>query len=187
METAIIQKAFDWVKLPAGDGFLNEQEYCATRDVFQARLDHLRIELEKQNMKNTPLLIAVLGEIGNNAYDHNLGNWRDAPGIYFVSDNNEKTFVVADRGQGIRKTITRVKPEVQNDQDALKTAFTEPISGRAPEQRGNGLKFVKSVIESEGWKLECYSGNAVIRISKTETDIEGYSNNNQGCITVIRL
>lgn len=187
MQDPIIQKAFEWIARPSGEGFLNDQQHCATRDIFQARLDHLRIELEKQNVDVTSLLIAILGEIGNNAYDHNLGNWRDIPGTYFLADENRKTFVIADRGQGIRKTITHVKPQVKNDREALNVAFTESISGRAPEQRGNGLKFVKSIIESQGWSLECYSGNAVMNISKDQTIADEFSNVISGSIVIIHI
>ena len=34
-------------------------------------------------------------------------------------------------------------------QEALKIAFTEVLSGRAPESRGNGLKFVRKIIKDE--------------------------------------
>jgi len=138
-------------------------------------------------MKDAPLLIAVLGEIGNNAYDHNLGNWRDVPGAYFAIDQDKRLFVIADRGQGIKQTIARVKPDIQNDENALRAAFTETISGRSPEQRGNGLKFVKAAIEQNQWRLECYSGTAVIRFEGGETFLQAHQQAMQGTVTAIHL
>jgi len=42
------------------------------------------------------------------------------------------------------------------DMEAVETAFTKRISGRLSEQRGNGLKFVRNVIETRGWSLEFF-------------------------------
>jgi len=44
------------------------------------------------------------------------------------------------------KTLKKVKPELNNHLDALKTGFTEIISRRSPESRGYGLKYVRDVI-----------------------------------------
>jgi hypothetical protein len=161
-----IQKAFDWLCRESGEKFLLSEEHCPTRDVFESRLNHLRLQLESKDFSDTALLVAVLGEIGNNVYDHNLGNWRDVPGAYFRYDVTEQAAVIADRGQGIRLTINRAKPEIIKDTEALQVAFTETISGRQPEQRGNGLKFVKAVVEKQQWQLTAYSGTAFLKISK---------------------
>ena len=104
--------------------------------------------------------------IGNNAFDHNLGSWRDVPGIYFDLDVQEKAVVIADRGQGVRATLSRIEPTLENDRQALEIAFTRQISGRSPEQRGNGLKFVKSVIEKQKWDLDFFSGTGKARIGQ---------------------
>ena len=57
-----------------------------------------------------------------------------------------RKIVLADRGQGILTTLKRVRPELINSSEAMRLAFTETISGRYPETRGNGLKFVRSII-----------------------------------------
>jgi len=49
--------------------------------------------------------------------------------------------VLADRGQGVLTTLKRVRRELTNSSEAIRVAFTETISGRYPETRGNGLKF----------------------------------------------
>ena len=92
---------------------------CQTRDVFKAKLDNFYVETKDS------LLIAVAGEIGNNSFDHNLGNWPDVTGIIFSYSLRKRIVVLADRGQGILKTLKRVKPELVDFQGALKTAFTE--------------------------------------------------------------
>ncbi len=56
---------------------------------------------------------------------------------------------------------------MESDADALRVAFTEMISGRAPEKRGNGLKFVKKVITENMLYLAYYTGTAMATISKS--------------------
>jgi hypothetical protein len=45
-------------------------------------------------------------------------------------------------------------------------AFTEVISGRAPEKRGNGLKVVRRIAEAEKMSLQLRSGLGVAKIPK---------------------
>jgi len=42
--------------------------------------------LESKGIAYDPLLLAIIGKIGNNAYDHNPDNWRNVPGTYFAID-----------------------------------------------------------------------------------------------------
>ena len=104
--------------------------YCPDISVFQARLARLENELGeiKRLGKIFPLISAVTGEIGNNSFDHNLGNWPDVRGIFFAWNLDKGKIILADRGQGILATLKKVKPELTNHQDALLTAFTEMIS-----------------------------------------------------------
>jgi len=81
----------------------------------------------------------------------------------------------------------RVRPGIKSDEEALHTAFTEIVSGRAPEARGNGLKFVREVVLNNTLKLCFYSGSAeaVIdgdtkKVKFNKTDIY-YS----GCLALI--
>lgn len=122
--------------------------YCQTSSVFQARLSRFESELGNiPRLKDFfPLISSLAGEIGNNSFDHNIGNWPGMPGIFFGYDVNRGRVVLADRGQGVYKTLKRVRPELSTDQEALHIAFTEIISGRAPESRGNGLKFVRRIV-----------------------------------------
>lgn len=182
-----IDKVIEWASFTAvtqpPDDF-----YCQTRDVFQARLDTLRILLDKEDKFGdaTSLIIAVVGEIGNNAFDHNIGNWRDVAGVYFQYDMKEGAIVCADRGQGIRATLQKVLPEIQTDAEALHIAFTERISGRAPENRGNGLKFVRTVVEQQKWHLVMRSGNAEAVVGKEFTIRESIPSIH-GCVVVINF
>jgi len=168
----------------------NSEYYCKTRDIFQARLDKMIIYLLKEQLKEEDayILSAIAGEIGNNSFDHNLGSWVGEIGIFFAYGkvNNVLTIVLADAGQGVYKTLKKVKPELKNDIEALRTAFNEKISGRAPESRGNGLKFVKANIKDRGMHLDFYSGSAKAELNYAEK-IEAVNGSYQGCLAIISL
>lgn len=142
--------------------------YCYTQDIFRARLDRMAFELDRDSAAKTlvPLIVAVAGEIGNNSFDHNFGNWPDVPGVFFAYDINKRIIVLADRGVGVRTTLLRVRPDLKDDIMALSVAFTERVSGRSPEQRGNGLKFVNNVATKNPIGVSLQSGAAVAEIAK---------------------
>ncbi len=146
---------------------LPPDNYCYTQDIFRSRLDRMAFELDgNPTVKNmAPLIVAVAGEVGNNSFDHNLGNWPDIPGIFFAYDANKRLIILADRGVGIRATLLRVRPELKDDIAALKVAFTERVSGRSPEQRGNGLKFVNDVATNNPIGISLQSGVAAAEIA----------------------
>lgn len=170
---------------------LPQEYYSETADVFNSRLERFGRELAKtENMEITfPLIVAIAGEIGNNSFNHNIGNWPNIPGIFFRYDLTKRKIVLADRGQGILQTLKRVKPSLGNDSEALKTAFTEFISARAPEDRGNGLKFVRNVVEENNFSLFFQSGNAELNLKKNDKNLNIQESNIYfpGCFAVINF
>ncbi|OGI29493.1 MAG: hypothetical protein A2288_01610 [Candidatus Moranbacteria bacterium RIFOXYA12_FULL_44_15] len=182
--------AYQWITAAPREVDVNSEYYCQTRDVYQARYDKMLRELFKMDdIKGDPYVIsAVAGEIGNNSFDHNIGNWRDVPGIFFGYNFSDDSFaiVIADRGQGIWGTLKKVKPGLADDKEALKVAFTERISGRAPESRGNGLKFVRENIESGKMHLTFLSGKAKAELND-EMVIEENDEEIRGCLAIIKI
>lgn len=165
--------------------------YCADSSVFQARLTRLehRLSEMKRLGRMFPLISAIVGEIGNNSFDHNLGNWPDVSGIFFASNLKKGRIVLADRGQGILATLKRVRPKLTNHQDALRVAFTEVISGRAPEYRGNGLKFVRDVVVNNEINLFFQTGDARLEIKKNDSEVKvkKATVNFHGCLALIKF
>ena len=177
----IVPKLINWLSQDKQVLPIDQEGQCENRDIFLARLDNLFVKLPD------PLLIAVCGEIGNNSFDHNLGRWRDLSGVYFNPLNTtDKIIILADRGQGVRATLSRIIPDLPNDVEAVKTAFTKVISGRSPEQRGNGLKFVASAVKKNGWDLYFHSGKGVAQISKGELSFSLSDQDIKGCLAVIK-
>ena len=178
--------ALDWVISQAEfpEGF-----YCQTSATFQTRLMKMQdLMIQNPNAKDLfSLFVSMAGEIGNNSYDHNLGQWPDLPGIFFGYDLNKKQIVLADRGLGILKTLKRVRPELMTDEEALHTAFTEVVSGRSPEDRGNGLKYVREVVSENPINLTFQTGNAELKMvgKNSQLNITRSKNNFRGCLALI--
>lgn len=131
----------------------NSDYFCISRDIFQARLDSFILKTNKY------LESALIGEVGNNTFDH---NWKflegKMRGAYFNFSFYNKYIVLADYGRGIKDSLSSVI-KLSNDIEAVETGFTKQISGRKPEQRGNGLKFVAETIVERKWKMFFQSGN----------------------------
>lgn len=186
-KTELLQNIWRWAQSGDPQAITNKQ-LCPTRDVFQARSARLLSIFNKESLNEglSFLLLAVVDEIGNNSYDHNLGNWLDTPGAVLAHDEKNRIIILADRGQGVRKTISKVRANLKNDEDALQVIFTEIISGRAPEQRGNGLKFVKKVVEENNLALVYYSGNGICEIINGKMEIKHNNNSIPGILAVIK-
>ncbi len=166
-----------------------EEWYCPHSDVFQARLIKMEnVMLNDYHAKNIfSLLTSIAGEIGNNSYDHNLGQWPDTPGIFFGYDLKKHHIVLADRGIGILKTLQRVRSELPHHQEALRVAFTEIISGRQPEARGNGLKYVRNIIAKYPIHLLFQTGDAKLALHgrSPDLDIKTAEDDIRGCVAFI--
>lgn len=165
--------------------------YCNNVNVLNYRLNKLENDLmtvpEFEEIYS--LLTSMVGEIGNNSFDHNIGNWSDIPGIFFGYNVKKREIVLADRGQGIFATLSRVK-EMKDHKEALKVAFTEIISGRAPEARGNGLKYVRKIItENNNFKLKFQSGDAelLLKCKDKNLEIKTKTQKIEGCLTLINF
>ncbi len=86
-------------------------------------------------------------------------------------------------GKNSNKYFTSLK----TDSEALEVAFTQYISARAPEDRGNGLKFVKDIVVANAFDLLFYTGNATLHLGRKtpEIKIEISDKNFHSCIAII--
>jgi DNA-binding transcriptional MerR regulator len=67
--------AFSWL-LGNDETEIPKMFYCQDSSIFQSRLERMQQEL---NNENVSLLTAITGGIGNNSFDHNIGNWPKVP------------------------------------------------------------------------------------------------------------
>lgn len=178
--------AQDWVTV---SGKIPDQLYCQNSGVFTSRLTTMQDVLGKvSGLKQMySLLVLVAGEIGDNSFAHNIGKWPDVPGVFFGYDIHKRHIVLADRGLGVLATLKRVKPELDNDRSALDVAFTQVISGRSPEARGNGLKLVRKVVSENPIGVVFRTGNAELILSKESSNLDIHENPKpfRGCFAII--
>lgn len=159
----LIKFASEWIQ----DGVeFPSAFYCQTSSIFNARLTKMEYGLMRKPgfEKLYSLIVLIAGEIGDNSFAHNLGKWPDTPGIFFGYDLSKGIIALADRGLGILETLRQVRPELPSHTVAVKVAFTEFVSGRAPEKRGNGLKLVREVVAERPIDLFYASGDAEVRM-----------------------
>jgi len=159
----LLKLANKWAVL---GGEIPQVFYCSNSAVFQTSLLKMQDSLISSGKasKIFSLIVATAGEIGNNSFDHNIGNWPDVPGIFFAFDVHKRHIVLADRGQGILATLKRVRSGLSNHTEALRVAFTEVLSGRDPEKRGNGLKFVRRIAREYPINLFFQTGDAILEL-----------------------
>ena len=163
----IFRLAQEWAG--AESSFLPEPDfYCSTSDRFKTRHERMAHEIDTHPSweKFGSLLSSAAGEIGNNSFDHNLGNWPDVPGAFFSYDLGKRIIVLADRGVGVLATLRLIRPKLKTDEEALRVAFTEIITSRASEHRGNGLKYVRDALMQAGADLTFQSGDSILEIRK---------------------
>ncbi len=165
--------------------------FFSNRNIFQDELMMVAKQLlQKETISEDVAYIisAMIGELGNNSFDHNMGNWPNERGIVFGYnfDKENMQIVIADNGQGILKTLKGVRPNLKNDKQALKVAFTEIVSGRAPEARGNGLKFVRQNIADCKMQLLFISGKAKV-ILNGEMQINDGDGEYEGCLAILNF
>jgi hypothetical protein len=165
------------------DGFKKDIEHFSkTRDVFTARIQSYIIETQNY------LEAAIIGEIGNNTFDHNFIFGNNFPrGVYCNVSYQHNYTVLADFGKGVKQSLLLVQPSLQSDIEAVEMAFTKRISGRSPEQRGNGLKFVSETIRQNNWHLYFQSGSGCCSIDCDGNTFFKSAISLTGCLAIINF
>lgn len=158
-----------------------EISHCPTKDIFGARLDKFYQMFKSCGLSDeqSGYLTGILGEIGNNVFDHNLGNWPiDVIGAIIAGQRfhrkRELEIVVADPGVGFKQSLHRKDPNLKNQTEAIKLALNEGVSGRIEEERGNGLKYVQSWTFNElsgTIMIQSYDGLVVANKRETKSEI----------------
>lgn len=165
------------------NSFSDSQDlFSFTRDIFNARLQNYISETHKW------LETAILGEIGNNTFDHNFQFEQERPrGVYFNTSFAKDFVVLSDFGMGIKSSLQKTKPDLASDLEAVTTAFTKRISGRHPELRGNGLKFVLESLKENNWNMYFQSGTGICKIENGKHCFINSKSNIPGCLAILEF
>lgn len=153
---------------------VHEIMHCDFRDTFSARLySKIRLMFKNFGMKDEDeqRATALIGELGNNVFDHNDGLWpTDVRGSIITAQHYPKIktieVVVADPGVGFLNSLKLAKPELNNSIDAIKEGL-RGVSGRIKEDRGNGLKLIQDwTINKFDGTVRIHSGDGLVVVDK---------------------
>lgn len=144
---------------------LNIQEivHCLYRDEFNVRLEHFIAMFRNFGLSDQDSYLAtgVVGELGNNVFDHNSFSWpTNISGSIIVAQNypTKRCIEVAigDPGIGFRGSLAVAFPKLKSDVEAIKTGLAGN-SGRVGESRGNGLRLIQQ------WTTQNFSGTVMVQ------------------------
>lgn len=167
-------KELDSIEVPERqNNDLQELRHCRYIDQFSGRLGHFQEIFERFGLTEDEARRAtnVVAELGNNVFDHNLGNWPTEIGGAFIAAQrypNLKVIdtVVADPGVGFLGSLKSAYPELQDDVAAIRLALSGK-TGRIGEDRGNGLHFVQTwTIKDFGGNLSIHSNSGTVIVDK---------------------
>lgn len=152
---------------------IHEITHCSSRDQFDGRLGRFismfqHFGLDENEAKRAT---SVIGELGNNTFDHNLGNWPTDIGGCIIAAQNYPNFkriqvVVGDPGVGFFGSLKAAFPELKSDIEAIKKGLAGN-TGRIGEVRGNGLRIIQNwTIDNFSGILAIHSGEGFVRVDK---------------------
>lgn len=154
---------------------LNIQEiiHSRYRDEFSARLGRFISIFKNFGLaeNDARLITGIVGELGNNVFDHNALNWpTDISGCFIAAQNypNKKIleFTVGDTGTGFLGSLNARFPDLKNDVEAILWGLAGN-TGRINEKRGNGLKTIQSwTINNFRGNIYIHSGNGLVKIDE---------------------
>lgn len=156
----------------------DSDNWSAYKDIFDARLQTYTLDTQEW------LWGAVIGEIGFNTYDHNIV-FSGAKGLYCNFEYKENGILLLDFGCGIKSSLSKIRKDIESDKDALRIGFTEVVSGRFPERRGNGLKFALTTVVQNGWNMYFHSGSAYCLVDKDGYIFGDSQYNHCGCFCIL--
>ncbi len=155
---------------------IQEITHSLFRDEFNARLPRIKLMFRIfgiSSMDDANRATVLVGELGNNVFDHNEGSWpTDVRGAIILGQNypQEKRLelVVADPGIGFRQSLSTVDPDL-TDVKAIKLGL-QGFTGRTGEKRGNGLKLIQAwTINKFNGAVRIHSGNGLVTVDKEGT------------------
>ncbi len=169
------KEGLDKVQVPGRNNInIHEVMHCYYRDEFNARLGRF-ITMFKNfglNESDAQRATALVGELGNNVFDHNLGNWPTTVSGCIIAAQHYPTthtieIAVGDPGVGFYGSLKAAFPDVINDIEAIKLGLAGN-TGRIGEIRGNGLKLIQRwTLQNFAGIVMIHSGNGLVIVDKS--------------------
>lgn len=122
------------------------------------------------------LVSSSLGEIIDNAFSHNIGQWSNDIGPLVTalmqndSQKRELTISICDFGVGFLHTLRNNYPEISTEKEAIQLALKANTTGRPNQRGGNGLLFLqKNIFNGFKGTLSIRSTNTFGNVTDFET------------------
>lgn len=153
---------------------IHEILHCSYRDDFNARLGRFISMFQNfgLSIEDSQRATAVIGELGNNVFDHNSGSWpANTVGCIIAAQHYPKKrtieIAIADPGIGFLGSLNAAFPNMKDDIAAIKMGLAGN-SGRIGEVRGNGLRLVQHwTINNFLGTVMIHSGNGLVVVDRT--------------------
>lgn len=154
---------------------IQELTHYYYRDEFNAKLSRFLSMFKNFGLSqdDSSKATALVGELGNNVFDHNSGNWpTDVVGCIIAAqhypDLRTIEVTVGDPGVGFYGSLKAAFPELRNDLEAIKKGLAGN-TGRIGEVRGNGLKLIQQwTIQDFSGKVMIHSGEGLVTVDRNE-------------------
>ena len=169
------KEVLDKVQIPERNNLnIHELMHCYYRDEFNARLGRFITMFQTfgLNESDAQRATALVGELGNNVFDHNLGNWpTNVSGCIIAAQHYPSThtieIAVGDPGVGFYGSLKAAFPDVSSDIKAIKLGLAGN-TGRIGEIRGNGLKLIQQwTLQNFAGTVMIHSGNGLVIVDKS--------------------
>ncbi len=152
---------------------VHKTTHCRYGDEFNARLGQFERMFRNfgLNDEDAKRALVIFGELGNNVFDHNLGNWpTNFSGSIVVAQNYPQKkrieCVIADAGVGFLGSLRAAFPALHSDLEAIQKGL-EGYTGRIGETRGNGLKTIQNwTINNFHGILNIHSGRGLVQVDE---------------------
>lgn len=145
------------------------------RDEFDAKLPKIINFLSERGFRQADVyrITAMIGELGNNTFDHNLGKWPTEfigcmIALRWQKEGSLLEIIVDDLGIGFLESLKMHAPAPTSEIEAIMLALSG-VTGRVGEKRGNGLRSVIAWMKQyyDGI-LYIHSGSGAVEITKNK-------------------
>lgn len=124
------------------------------------------------SQNNAALITSSIGELVDNAFHHNLGQWNSSFGPLVILmaqnilDKQEINISICDFGVGFLETLKNNYPQLKSEAEAIEVAIKPKTTGRISKIGGNGLVYLQKNI------FNGFSGEIAIRSKDSLVSVE---------------
>lgn len=157
--------------------FFDRMKFYSSKQDFYGEYEEIFSEFIKIGFSknNAALITSSIGEIIDNAFYHNLGQWNSefGPLVVFIAqhipDKKNINISVCDFGVGFLSTLAENYPFLKTEGEAIAVALKANTTGRINKAGGNGLVYLqKNIFNGFAGNIMIRSKNVLVAVDKKE-------------------